>query len=120
VSGFGPERPVSDDDLVYMRELLEKYAPGRGRPRVENPNPATLRKRRQRERERESVTNPCVRNVGEEMIATDEQLAQDAEQLAKMASAILTIALQWQARFPNSRVLADTVDRFIREALVVS
>jgi hypothetical protein len=120
VYGDGPYRPVSDDQIVYMRGLIEKYGRRPGRPRVKNPSAATLRKRRQRERERESVTNSCVKSIGGKMLATDEQLAHDAEQLAELAREIFSIALRWQARFPNSRILADTVDTFIREALAAS
>jgi hypothetical protein len=53
-------------------------------------------------------------------IATEEQLAQDAERVAEMAQEIFSIALRWQARFPKSRVLQATVDRFLAEVLTAS
>jgi hypothetical protein len=46
-------------------------------------------------------------------VPTDEQLATDAERLMGMVEDIFSIALRWQARFPSSRVLQDTVGRFI-------
>jgi hypothetical protein len=53
-------------------------------------------------------------------IASDEQLAEDAERMIEVTQEILSIALRWQARFPNSNILATTVDRFITEALAAS
>jgi hypothetical protein len=47
-------------------------------------------------------------------LPTDEELAIDAEQLAAMAGSILEIAARWQARFPSSRILADTVEQFLQ------
>jgi hypothetical protein len=127
VFGDGPFRPVSDGQQVYMRELLKEYGPQRGRPRVKNPKPATLRKRRQRERERKGVTNSCVRNTGGQMLATDEQLAQDAERLVRIEARfakdlfeIREIAQRLRDRFPTNQEIAETVDTLLRDALSAS
>jgi hypothetical protein len=52
------------------------------------------------------------------LIATEEQLAQDAERFMEIAQEIFTIALRWQTRFPRSEILQATVDRFLNEALI--
>jgi hypothetical protein len=64
-----------------------------------------------------TVTQRINRN--DEMLAnpTDEVLAQDAEQLALIAHELFSIAVRWQARFPTSNILRETVDAFVREAL---
>ncbi len=51
------------------------------------------------------------------MIATDEQLALDAERLAEIAHELFTTAARLQARFPTNDILNATVDRFIQAAL---
>ena len=51
------------------------------------------------------------------MLATDEQIAVDAERIAEVAEELFTIAARLQARYPTSRVLATTVDRFLEAAL---
>jgi hypothetical protein len=53
----------------------------------------------------------------EHMIATDDQLAADAERVAEAAQDLFEIATRLQARFPTSCVLATTVDRFLEAAL---
>jgi hypothetical protein len=49
-------------------------------------------------------------------IATEEQLSQDAEDLAAMARSILEMAVRWQVRFPTSRTIQEAVERFLAEA----
>jgi hypothetical protein len=54
--------------------------------------------------------------IGEmQMLATDDHLAHDAEDLAEIAGSLLEMAIRWQTRFPTSRVLEETVERFLAE-----
>jgi len=50
-------------------------------------------------------------------MVTDVQLANDAKRLAEVAQELLELAARLQMRFPSSRTLASTVDRFLAAAL---
>jgi hypothetical protein len=116
---FGRELP-GDSELVAEEQLYRarleralRRAQHRKRRRLDSTEHDTLRRQL-------TVTQRIDRKDAMLAIPSDDALAQDAEQLAEIAREVLAMALRWQLRFPNSNILKETVEAFLRDATTLS